>query len=449
MDNVKNLEFIGTDTQYHNVHGVNTNRVYLDSAASTLTMKKPYLYREKVMGHYANLHTKRTFSSRYCMNEFSRAKKEIIEHFGFNTEDYVVVFCGSGATSCINTCARLMSRRYPSKSKVLVSLMEHHSNDLPHRKWAEKVVHIGLDYISHKIDLYALEAELKKGNVRYISITALSNVTGVMNSLDDISALAHRYGVHLIVDASQSSAHVAPPQRNRADVWIFSGHKVYAPGTTGVMIIKKSLFSDLEPAELGGGMVSNVSIQDYTIAESEEDRVQAGTTDFLGAIQISQVLKELRHIGFHRIERHERFLVDYFINQVSSISDKVIIYGPTESEANRFGIVSFNIEGISHGLLSSILNDFYCIETRNGCFCAHPYVRDLLRPKSASMDIAEKGMVRISFGLYNTEADVDCLLDALKDIIVNIIYYSDFYEEKDHVLQKIISSHSESSLCAI
>ena len=161
-------------------------------------------------------------------------------------------FSGSGTTSGMNRIARTLNQYRPSKDMVLVSIMEHHSNDLPHRKHGE-VMHIPVDTHESKmgcIDINLLEKYLIKysNRVNYVSVTGISNVTGIINPINDVAKQAHKYGAYIIVDAAQLAAHVpirmsgfSDPDMN-IDALVFSGHKTYAPGSPGVVIAKKSFY---------------------------------------------------------------------------------------------------------------------------------------------------------------------------------------------------------------
>ena len=158
---------------------------------------------------------------------------------------------GSGVTAGMNRVAKTLNRLRPERDIVLVSMMEHHSNDLPHRKHGGKVIHIPLEknhQMPGKVNIEILEKYLNRfsDRINYVSITGLSNVTGIINNINEIAAIVHKYNVYLVVDAAQMAAHVPIKMSGfnnkdkEIDVLLFSGHKTYAPGSPGVVVARKS-----------------------------------------------------------------------------------------------------------------------------------------------------------------------------------------------------------------
>jgi selenocysteine lyase/cysteine desulfurase len=328
--------------------------------------------------------------------------------------------------------------------------MEHHSNDLPHRKHFREVVHIPAAMAAHSlgcVNLRRLEEALRNhdGKVNYVAITGVSNVTGILNPIHEIAALAHQHGALIVVDAAQMAAHApiqmsghTDPNRD-LDVLVFSGHKIYAPGSPGVVITRQELFAGLEPQEVGGGMVDQVYLNRYTQSQKFPDREEAGTPNICGAIGLAAALYALHKIGLEFIAAEERKLIEYAVEKLRAVDD-VIVYGETDSAlCQRYGAISFNLREMDHGLTAAVLNDYFNISVRNECFCAHPYVREMVTMSLAEeaerlsdeelAQLAElhRGMVRASFGIYNTEKDVDALVDALQHLAANKDFYRAHY----------------------
>lgn len=332
--------------------------------------------------------------------------------------------------------ARTMRRARPERDLVVTSMMEHHSNDLPHRKHFSQVVHVrakaagqslGAVDMAHMREVF----EAHGTRINYVAITGVSNVTGILNPIHEIAALAHRHGAGVVVDGAQMAAHVpvrmsghCDPMRN-LDVFVFSGHKTYAPGSPGVVVARRELFRGSEPDEVGGGMVQNVWLDRYEISESFPDREEAGTPNIPGAIGLGAALYALSQVGMENIAAEEQRLMEYALQQLSAVPG-ITVYGATDpDECRRTGAVTFNLEGCDHALTAAVLNDYFNIAVRNECFCAHPYVREMvmmsLEASSADLSNAElerlaeihRGMVRASFGIYNTERDVDALVSGL------------------------------------
>ena len=316
------------------------------------------------------------------------------------------------------------------------------------------MIHIPVDTHESKmgcVDMDLLEHYLQeyKSRVNYVSITGISNVTGIINPINEVAKLAHHYGAYIVVDAAQMAAHVpihmsghADPEMD-VDALIFSGHKTYAPGSPGVVIARKDLISKIEPEEVGGGMVDRVLPERYYVKNEFPDREEAGTPNILGAITLGAAIHVLDQIGMKNVLDEDTHLTHYCMEEMLSIPE-VVIYGCTDSSL-RAGTISFNIKQLNHGLVAAILNDYFNIAVRNECFCAHPYVEKMLelthriqiyeaRAKNISSWHTEPwmGMVRVSFGIYNTPSDVDHFIHALKDIISKQDEYASHYTINDH-----------------
>jgi selenocysteine lyase/cysteine desulfurase len=426
--------FIGLDTEYPTVNGGRGPRIYLDSAASTLMMAPAFDVGHEFLVHYASTHSDLHFAARGASHAFEWAHQRVLEFVDANPEHYSAFFAGSGATAGFNRMAASLSRARPERGVVLVSEMEHHSNDLPHRYHASQVVHIPCagefeSYGGLDMDKLRKIFDEHGENINYIAVTGASNVTGAITPLAEVAKLAHAVGAYLLVDASQMIAH-APVSMDDADidVLVFSGHKIYAPGSPGAVIAKKSLLNAIKPAELGGGMVDDVYLAEYMPTNTLPDREEAGTPNIVGAITLGAVLDLLHKVGMHKVREKEIDLIDFAWNGLKDI-DGVTVYGPEPDDIPRTGTIAFNIKGFDHGLTAAALNDYHNIQVRNGCFCAHPYVRELLKKELWEMDIdpdapnaeadveRKRGMSRASLGLYTTKADLESLIVAVRDLV--------------------------------
>ena len=448
IDKIRN-DFIGLNTKYKLANGQETQRIYLDSTASTLMMGIAHRAGEQFLNHYANTHSLMHFGAKIATKTYSWVHNLLLNFVNADNEHYTCFFIGSGTTSGMNRIARMFNNLEPKKDIVLVSIMEHHSNDLPHRKHGGHVIHIPVDTHESKmgcVDMDLLEHYLKQyeGRVNYVSITGISNVTGIINPINDVAKLAHQYGAYIVIDAAQMAAHVPikmsghdDPEMD-IDALIFSGHKTYAPGSPGVIITRKDLISKTEPEEVGGGMVDRVFPERYYVKNNFPDREEAGTPNILGAVTLGASIHVMKQIGMDNILEEDTQLTHYCMNEMLKISE-VVIYGSTKS-CPRAATISFNIKELNHGLVAAVLNDYFNIAVRNECFCAHPYVEKMLElthkiqiNEAKSKGVSNwnnepwMGMVRVSFGIYNTESDVDNFIYAIKDIISKKDDYSQNY----------------------
>jgi len=453
LDKIKS-DFIGLKTKYKIATGETTERTYLDTTASSLMMGVAHRASNEFLKHYSNTHSLLHFSAKVSTKTYAWIHNKILDFVSADPKEFTCFFMGSGVTAGMNRMAKTLNRLRPERDMVLVSIMEHHSNDLPHRKHGGKVIHVPVSTNSKhmgSVNMDALENYLQQfeGRVNYVSVTGLSNVTGIINPINEIAKLAHKYGAYIIVDAAQMGAHVPITMSGfedkglEIDVLLFSGHKTYAPGSPGVIIARKSFMSAIEPEEVGGGMVDRVFPDNYFVSKIFPDREEAGTPNILGAITLGASIHVLHSIGMELILEEDLSLTNYAISEMKK-HNHIYIYGDTNiNTCKRTGTISFNIIGMDHGLTASILNDYFNIAVRNECFCAHPYVEKMLhdthKNEISSLDCQDDhlqwnaeswmGMVRVSFGIYNTIVDVNKLIAALLKIIDNKEYYIKQYDK--------------------
>jgi len=431
MSKIANFRFIGLDTKYPTVSGQMRQRLHLDGAASPLAAQIAVDTMTALLPHYSNSHS------------YVHSSAQI-------PEDYTAIFTGSGTTAGINRVARGLAGR-SNRNVVLVSSMEHHANDLPHRQFDNEVIYIPLTGEGKEqgaINLAALDSLCTehKDKLNYVAVSSISNVTGIQNPIKQICETVHRYDALVLVDGAQSVAHQASELSNsdplqEPDFFIFSGHKVYTPMSPGVLVAKKSVIRNLSGQDLGGGSVQDVTHFDYQLLSDYPDKEQSGTPNIVGAVALAKVLSALDSLGFDVIQKHAHNLMTELFDGLSSL-DNIRVYGnPSQT---RCGALSFNHTNIDHGLLAAILNDYYAIAVRNECFCAHPYVSSLLKQELWELDLSDvpensqeafinrkRGMVRASLSLYNTRDDIQCLINALHDIEKNIDDYREHYTAND------------------
>ncbi len=428
--------FIGLDTEYPLADGRRSRRHYLDSAASSLMLRPAWQTAEAFLRHYANTHSQLHFGARIATHAYAWAHARMLRFVGADPARHVCIFAGSGSTAGFNRIARALAGLRPERDVVVVSEMEHHSNDLPHRRHAARVVHVpmsGRAPAFGALDLaalaHALEAHGRR--VNYVAVTAASNVTGILNPLRAIAELAHAHGAWLVVDGSQIAAHAPLAMSDGIDFLVLSGHKIYAPGSPGAIVGRRDLLEAVEPDELGGGMVEDVFLEDYVVSPRFPEREEAGTPNIVGAVLLGATLEALMRVGMDAVHAHEQALLAPLLEALLK-RPGVRVYGDTDlARAPRTGTVAFNLEGLEHGLVAAVLNDYFNVAVRNACFCAHPYVREMLKPELWDVDLdadlddpaalaaleRRKGMVRASLGLYTCGDDLDALIagiDALR-----------------------------------
>ena len=441
----------GLNTRYTLADGRVTRRVYLDNSATTLKLGIVQTAEAAYMPHYGSSHSDAHFAAQIANHLSAEARAEVLRFVGADADSHTCWFPGSGATAGLNRVAEVLATARPERDVVLCSLMEHHANDLPHRRFA-KVVHVPL--ARHHgafgaVDLNALEHMLAQyaGRVNYVALTGVSNVTGLANPLHEAAALAHRHGALLVADAAQMAAHMpitmSPPDapEQHIDALCFSAHKIYAPGAPGVAVMKNQYLAAAAPGQLGGGMVEDVHTHTFKPRANLAEREQAGTPNLPGIIALQTALKALRQVGMQHIYEHECALHAYAFERLQAIDGVFIYAADAPARPPRIGALSFNIQGLHHTLTAAILNDYFNIATRDGCFCAHPYVRALVSRQMAeetdfdnlspgemeALADLHRGMVRASFAIYNEPADIDALAAALAAITARRDSYTRHY----------------------
>ena len=282
-----------------------------------------------------------------------------------------------------------------------------------------------------KVKIEDIENKLKKenGNIKIVSVTGASNVTGYINPIHEIARLAHKYGAIIVVDGAQLVAHKEVDMKGKdpseqIDFLVFSAHKTYAPFGSGVIVGLIKYLDVKEPFVKGGGCVDYV-FDDNVIWSEPPSLHEAGSPNFIGAMAMVRALEELKKIGFENIYNHERKIKDYLIEEMKKI-DNVTIYGDTENTEDRLGVISFNIKNKDCYKVADIFAKESAVSLRAGKFCAHPYVARLLKVSNSyeeyekNLDDADFGMVRLSIGLYNTMEEAKIFIDELKRIALDI-----------------------------
>jgi cysteine desulfurase/selenocysteine lyase len=403
--------------------------INFDNAASTPTLKDVLDTVDEFMLWYSSVHRGTGFKSRVATQAYDDAHRVVAEFVGANLKDHAVIF-GKNTTEAINK----LSYRLPltRDDVVLVSLLEHHSNDLPWRARAH-TEHIRADEPG-RLDEADLDRLLEQyaGRVKLVAITGASNVTGHLPDIHRIAEKAHRAGAQILVDTAQLAPHRrvsmgALDDPAHLDYVTLSAHKMYAPFGTGALIGRKDTFEQGEPEYRGGGTIEIVTV-DHVEWAGAPDRDEAGSPNVVGAVALAAAIKVINKVGMNVIAEHEAELTAYTLDALSGI-EGLRLYGDTNpaNAANRLGVIPFNLNGMSHFLVAAILGAEWGIGVRNGCFCAHPYLLHLLGLSAEESNRVRNdilgnnrsnmpGLTRISFGLYNTAEEVDVLRQALSNI---------------------------------
>lgn len=375
--------------------------VYLDSAATT---QKPRQVLDAIRAYYehdnANVHRGvHTLAERATADyESSRDKVRAF----INASSRKEVLFTRGTTTALNWVAKFAEQILQPEDEIVISIMEHHSNIIPWQQAAAKTGAV-LKFVYLKdgeLDMADLRAKVTN-QTKFVSITHVSNVLGVINPVKEIARIAHDHGAIMVVDGAQSTPHMTVDVQDLdCDFFALSGHKMAGPTGIGVLYGKEALLNQMNPIEFGGEMIDFVYEQSATWKELPW-KFEAGTPNIAGSIGLGAAVDYLTEIGLDNIHQHEQDLLNYVMPQLREI-EGLTIYGPEDNQC-RGGVIAFNLDGLHPHDVATAL-DMEGVAVRAGHHCAQPLIDHLDLPATA----------RASFYIYNTFADCDKLVEAIK-----------------------------------
>ena len=384
--------------------------VYLDNAATT---QKPQVVIDAIAEAYshwnANVHRGVHHLSQVATQKHEEAREKVAQLIHAQSSEEIIFT--KGTTDSLNMLARSFGEAMVKEGdEIIVSQLEHHSNIVPWQMLCERKGAV-LKVIPLRDDL-TLDVEAFKGllseKTRLVSVAHVSNVLGIINSVEEIIRLAHEKGVAVCVDGAQSVPHLAMDvQQLDCDFLVFSAHKMYGPTGLGVLYGKKEWLDKLPPAEGGGEMIEHVSFEKTTYNVLPY-KFEAGTPNYVGSYAFSKAIDYVQAIGLEEVAKYEHELAVYLEEQLVLLSN-VRVYAAGQEKA---GAVSFNVYredgALIHPFDVGVLLDRQGVAVRTGHHCAEPLIDYLGVP----------GTVRASVGLYNTKEHVDVFVAALKKAIM-------------------------------
>ena len=422
--------FVGLDVDTPLLDGSHRPYINLDNAASTPALIAAQHAVDDFLCFYSSVHRGTGFKSQLATHAYEQARQITMRFVGADPETHTCIF-GKNTTEAINKLARRFPLS-PQKDVILTSGMEHHSNDLPWRAVAH-TVHVGLTS-DGRLDEADFDAQLAAygSRVALVAISGASNVTGNLNPIHRLAEKTHAAGALIAADCAQLAPHRSIdmlPLEDPAhlDFVAVSAHKMYAPFGSGALIGRRDTFERGDPDMSGGGTVEIVTLDDVVWA-GPPDREEAGSPNTVGAVALAAAICQLEHIGMDNIARHEAELTAYALERLTTVPG-LHLFGDRDprNAADRLGVIPLILDGASHFKVASILGHEFGIGVRSGCFCAHPYILHLLGlSASGAREVRNHmlagdrsnmpGLVRASFGLYNTTEEVDALVEALSRI---------------------------------
>ena len=436
--------------------------IYADWAASGRLYRPIDQYITDTLGPYvANTHTETTLTGTVMTKAYHQAHEIIKKHVNAGPDDRLL-FAGFGMTAVVNKFQRILGLRVPDRLKslfkvsnnvdrplIIITHMEHHSNQTSWIETMSDVVIIkrngdGLPDLNHLRDI------LEENRDRKLIIgtfTACSNVTGIKTPYYQMAELVHEYGGYCFVDFSASGPYVKMDmhpvkEEQRLDAIFFSPHKFLGgPGASGVIVFNKALYKNQVPDHPGGGTVTWTNPwgeQHYF--DDIEIREDGGTPGFLQGIKASLAVLLKEEMGIDKMAAREQQMKERFMNGLQNIDGLTILEG---QQRDRLAYVSFYHRNIHHNLIVRLLNDRYGIQTRGGCSCAGTYGHILLNisyDESKHItdmidlgDFSQKpGWVRTSLHPVMTDAEIDYILEALKEIVVHYKKWEKGYRFDKH-----------------
>jgi cysteine desulfurase/selenocysteine lyase len=378
--------------------------VYLDNAATT---QKPMAVLLASRHYYeamnANIHRGTHHLARLATETFEKARQTVASHLNARSSDEVIFT--SGTTDGINLVANILglSGRIKPGDEVLISALEHHSNIVPWQMLCERsgaILKVIPCFEDGTLDQAAFLSLLNE-RTKILSLTWISNAFGTVNPIAEMAVAAKKVGALVMLDAAQAVAHTfTDVQALDIDFLTFSGHKIYAPTGIGVLWGRAEILNALPPWRGGGEMIKEVTFEKTTYNELPF-KYEAGTPNIEGAIALGAAIDFINGIGLSKIQKHEQSLIRSAADALASIPG-IRFFGP----ADRAGALSFNIAGIHHYDLGTLM-DQMGVAVRTGHHCCQPLMARF----------GMTGTVRASFALYNTQKDVEALAEATRKAV--------------------------------
>ena len=374
--------------------------VYLDTAASA---QKPQVVIDEINSFYCNNYSNvsrgvHTLSVESTF-KYEDARKKVQKFINADSEREIIFT--KSATESINLISSSFAEKYINEGdEIILSIMEHHSNIIPwfliRDKYKCKILFANIDSNGY-IDEEHFKSLITE-KTKLASITHLSNVFGTIINQNIIN-LCNNAGVPVLLDGCQSAAHIPIDIKSLGcDFFVFSGHKLYAPTGIGVLYGKENLLDELPPYQGGGGMIANVSTDGATYTDLPA-KFEAGTPPLVEAYGLGIAIDYVEEFGISEISEYEKKLTGYALDKMQEL-DFMEIHGGNN---DKHSIISFNLSNIHPHEVSSFL-DVEGVAIRAGHHCCQPLMKHLNLNSTA----------RVSFGMYNTEYEVDIFINALR-----------------------------------
>jgi cysteine desulfurase/selenocysteine lyase len=376
--------------------------IYLDNGASA---QKPKVVIDAIntsyINEYSNVHRGLHYLSNLATERYEEVRPKVARFLNARSENDIIF--NSGTTEGINMVAYSWAGpRLEAGDEIILSVMEHHANIVPWHFLRErqgiKLKWVDVDN-NGALDPQAVIDSISS-DTKLIAITHMSNVLGTKVDIKTICAHAHDLGVPVLVDGSQSAVHMpVDVQDIDADFFAITGHKLYGPSGSGAIYVKPERMSEMRPFLGGGDMIKEVT-KDSVIYNDPPMKFEAGTPGIVSTIGFGVALDYMMELGMDAIVNHENGLRDYASERLNNLQ-WLQLQGTT---ADKGAIFSFTLDGAGHAHDISTILDKKGVAVRAGQHCVGPLMEHL----------GLNATCRASFGLYNTKAEVDKLVEALE-----------------------------------
>lgn len=378
--------------------------IYLDNAATSQT---PRCVVNHIADTYyrvnANVHRGVHTLSQEATDAHEAARRRVQQFIGAASPSEIVFT--RGTTEAINLVASSFGDEFlHDGDEVILTVMEHHADIVPwqllqrRRKIKLRVVPIN-ERGELQLDVYK---QLFNERTRLVGVAQVSNVLGTINPVREMIAYAHSQGVPVLVDGAQAIPHLrVNVQDLDADFYAFSAHKIYGPTGIGILYGKEKWLDAMPPYQGGGEMIAHVDFSGTTFGELPF-KFEAGTPDYVGTAAFASALDYVDSIGLEAIAAHENELMRYTTAQMEQI-EGMRIFG---TSPHKSSVISFLVDGIHHYDMGMML-DKLGVAVRTGHHCAQPLMTSL----------GIEGTVRVSFAMYNTQAEADAFIAALHRVV--------------------------------
>lgn len=375
--------------------------VWLDNGATT---QKPNKVIERLERFYrtenSNIHRAAHTLAARATDAYEQARSTCARFLHAASSEEIVFV--RGTTEGINLVAQTWGRQQiGAGDEIILTHLEHHANIVPWQQLAhEKGATLRITPVdsSGQVILEAYE-RLFTSRTKLVAFTQVSNALGTILPAEEMIHIAHRHGAKVLLDGAQGIAHTSVDvQALDVDFYVFSGHKIYGPTGIGVLYGKQALLQAMPPWQGGGNMIRDVSFE-HTSYQDPPHRFEAGTGNIADAVGLGTALTYVERIGLPAIERAEQELLAYATHLLHDIAG-LRLFG---SAVHKAGVLSFLIDGLTPEAVASALNQ-EGIAVRAGHHCAQPILRRF----------GVEATVRATLGVYNTHADVDALVAALR-----------------------------------